>query len=210
MNEMLNQVVTFLQENVLMANVLSGTTVVGFVGTAISLIKSQKKIIKTTTDDTKTLNEVVALKNEVSSLKASQAQTLALLQKANETQVAQTAIFSEAFLGSNLPDTFKSQIASQLATLKSSIPTNIPNVDLTSIAQNIGIPNLSAESLQNLTQAQIEALKAKLEAATSPLQNIDINSIISKATSAIEENKNTAVNTAMSIIDKLRNGDTNV
>ena len=32
---------------------------IGFVGTAISLIKSQKKIIKTTTDDTKTLNEVV-------------------------------------------------------------------------------------------------------------------------------------------------------
>lgn len=210
MNEMLNQVVTFLQENVLMANVLSGTTVIGFVGTAISLIKSQKKIIKTTTDDTKTLNEVVALKNEVSSLKASQAQTLALLQKANEIQVAQTAIFSEAFLGSNLPDTFKSQIASQLATLKSSIPTNIPNVDLTSIAQNIGIPNLSAENLQNLSQAQLEALKAKLAAATSPLQNIDINSIIEKATNTIEENKNTVVNTTMSIIDKLRNGDTNV
>lgn len=210
MNEMLNQVVTFLQENVLMANLLSGTTVIGFVGTAISLIKSQKKIIKTTTDDTKTLNEVVALKNEVSSLKASQAQTLALLQKANETQVAQTAIFSEAFLGSNLPDTFKSQIASQLATLKSSIPTNIPNVDLTSVAQNIGIPNLSAENLQNLSQAQLEALKAKLAAATSPLQNIDINSIIEKATNAIEENKNTAANTATSIIDKLRNGDANV
>ena len=210
MNEMLNQVVTFLQENVLMANVLSGTTVIGFVGTAISLIKSQKKIIKTSTDDTKTLNEVVALKSEVSSLKASQAQTLALLQKANEIQVAQTAIFSEAFLGSNLPDTFKSQIASQLATLKSSIPTSIPNVDLTSVAQNIGIPNLSAENLQNLTQAQLEALKAKLAAATSPLQNIDINSIIEKATNTIEENKNTVVNTAMSIIDKLRNGDTNV
>ncbi len=43
MNEILNQVVNFLQENVLMANVLSGTTVIGFVGTAISLIKSQKK-----------------------------------------------------------------------------------------------------------------------------------------------------------------------
>jgi len=210
MNEMLNQVVTFLQENVLMANVLSGTTVIGFVGTAISLIKSQKKIIKTTTDDTKTLNEVVALKNEVSSLKASQAQTLALLQKANEIQVAQTAIFSEAFLGSNLPDTFKSQIASQLATLKSSIPTSIPNVDLTSVAQNIGIPNLSLENVQNLTQAQLEALKAKLATVTSPLQNIDINSIIEKATNAIEENKNTAANTATSIIDKLRNGDTNV
>ena len=210
MNEMLNQVVTFLQDNVLMANVLSGTTVIGFVGTAISLIRSQKKIIKTTTDDTKTLNEVVALKNEVSSLKASQAQTLALLQKANETQIAQTAIFSEAFLGSNLPDTFKSQIASQLATLKSSIPTSIPNVDLASIAQNIGIPNLSLENVQNLTQAQIEALKAKLATATSPLQNIDINSIIEKATNTIEENKNTVVNTAMSIIDKLRNGDTNV
>ena len=210
MNEMLNQVVTFLQDNVLMANVLSGTTVVGFVGTAISLVRSQKKIIKTATDDTKTLNEVVALKSEVSSLKASQAQTLALLQKANEIQVAQTAIFSEAFLGSNLPDTFKSQIASQLATLKSSIPTSIPNVDLASIAQNIGIPNLSAENLQNLTQAQIEALKAKLATATSPLQNIDINSIIEKATNTIEENKNTVVNTAMSIIDKLRSGDTNV
>ena len=210
MNEMLNQVVTFLQDNVLMANVLSGTTVFGFVGTAISLVRSQKKIIKTTADDTKTLNEVVALKNEVSSLKASQAQTLALLQKANETQVAQTAIFSEAFLGSNLPDTFKSQIASQLATLKSSIPTSIPNVDLTSIAQNIGIPNLSAENLQNLTQAQLEALKAKLATVTSPLQNIDINSIIEKATNTIEENKNTVVNTAVSIIDKLRNGDTNV
>ena len=97
----------------------------------------------------------------MSSLKASQAQTLALLQKANETQVAQTAIFSEAFLGSNLPDTFKSQIASQLATLKSSIPTSIPNVDLTSIAQNIGIPNLSAENLQNLTQAQIRGVKSE-------------------------------------------------
>ena len=62
MNEMLKQVVTFLQENVLMANVLSGTTVLGFVGTAISLIKSQKKIIKTTTDDTKTLKRSSRIK----------------------------------------------------------------------------------------------------------------------------------------------------
>lgn len=197
MNEMLNQVVTFLQDNVLMANVLSGTTVVGFVGTAISLIKSQKKIIKTTTDDTKTLNEVVSLKNEVSSLKASQAQILAMLNKSNEIQNVQAVINTEAYLASNLSAETKALLADKLATLKSNIPTNsnIPSVDINSL-----IPNISLENLQNLSEAQLEALKAKLAATTN---GFDINALIDKATSTIAENKETLTTAATSTLDKL-------
>lgn len=197
MNEILNQVVTFLQENVLMANVLSGTTVVGFVGTAISLIKSQKKIIKTTTDDTKTLNEVVSLKNEVSSLKASQAQILAMLSKSNEIQNVQAVINTEAYLASNLSAETKALLAEKLATLKSNIPTNlnIPSVDINSL-----IPNISLENLQNLTEAQLEALKAKLATTTN---GFDINALIDKATSTIVENKETLTTAATSTLDKL-------
>lgn len=197
MNEMLNQVVTFLQDNVLMANVLSGTTVVGFVGTAISLIKSQKKIIKTTTDDTKTLNEVVSLKNEVSSLKASQAQILAMLNKSNEIQNVQAVINTEAYLASNLSAETKALLAEKLATLKSNIPTNsnIPSVDINSL-----IPNISLENLQNLSQAQLEALKAKLATTAN---GFDINALIDKATSTIAENKETLTTAATSTLDKL-------
>lgn len=197
MNEILNQVVNFLQENVLMANVLSGTTVVGFVGTAISLIKSQKKIIKTSTDDTKTLNEVVSLKNEVSSLKASQAQILAMLSKSNEIQNVQAVINTEAYLASNLSAETKALLAEKLATLKSSIPTNsnIPSVDINSL-----IPNISLENLQNLSEAQLEALKAKLATTAN---GFDINALIDKATSTIAENKETLKTTATSTLDKL-------
>jgi uncharacterized protein YdcH (DUF465 family) len=197
MNEILNQVVNFLQENVLMANVLSGTTVVGFVGTAISLIKSQKKIIKTTTDDTKTLNEVVSLKSEVSSLKASQAQILAMLNKSNEIQNVQAVINTEAYLASNLSAETKALLAEKLATLKSSIPTNsnIPSVDINNL-----IPNISLENLQNLSEAQLEALKAKLATTTN---GFDINALIDKATSTIAENKETLTTTATSTLDKL-------
>lgn len=197
MNEILNQVVNFLQENVLMANVLSGTTVVGFIGTAVSLIKSQKKIIKTTTDDTKTLNEVVSLKNEVSSLKASQAQILAMLNKSNEIQNVQAVINTEAYLASNLSAETKALLAEKLATLKSNIPTNsnIPSVDINNL-----IPNISLENLQNLSEAQLEALKAKLATTTN---GFDINALIDKATSTIAENKETLTTAATSTLDKL-------
>ena len=117
MIDFLEQIIKWLQENVLMANLMSGGSLLGVILTSVGLLKVYKRNVAFAVKDQNTHDDIVKVENKIDAL----ASEIKKIDDISQTLTLLSAVFSEAFLNSNLSNEVKAKIANHLTDIKTAI-----------------------------------------------------------------------------------------